>query len=350
MVPFWRLQELAVGLIFGASAQHSKFCLRASVIEFAHAELGPRVTVWVLAFSSAVVATQGAILLGLLDAAEARQLAGPGSMSGAIIGGLMFGAGMVLSRGCASRLLVLSGTGNLRALVSGLILTIVAQASLRGVLAPARETLAALWTIDAGATRSVLSLIHAGPRTGLLFGLAAFAIGIVIAYRNRSKGSEVAAAIGVGLSVTAGWILTFKLAGMTFQASKVTSITLTGPSADTLMGLINARSVPLGFDVGLVPGVFLGSMLAATLARQLKLQGFEGGPSMVRYITGATLMGFGGMLAGGCSVGAGISGTAIFALTAWLALSSMWIGAAITDYIWDGRTQRDEIAASRPSN
>ncbi|NOU04843.1 MAG: YeeE/YedE family protein [Hyphomicrobiaceae bacterium] len=339
------LAGAGVGLAFGAFAQHSKFCLRASVIEFAYGTLGPRLAIWVLAFSAGLVATQSAILMHILDVSEVRQLATRGSMSGAIIGGLMFGAGMVLSRGCASRLLVLSATGNLRSLVSGLILTIVAQASLRGILSPVREALAALWTIEGGDARNVLALLHAGPRFGLVFGVVCLGIGIAIARHNANKTMEVLAAIGVGLAVAVGWILTYQLSTVSFEASKITSITLTGPSADTLMGLINSRSVPLGFDVGLVPGIFLGSMIAALLTRQFKLQGFEGGPSMLRYITGACLMGFGGMLAGGCSVGAGISGTSIFALTAWTALTAMWIGAAAMDYAWDGR----DTSASLPA-
>jgi len=72
-----------------------------------------------------------------------------------------------------------------------------------------------------------------------------------------------------------------------------------------------------------------------SLARELKLEGFEGGHAMKRYIAGALLMGFGGMLAGGCAVGAGVSGAAVFALTAWLTLSAMWVGASLTDRLID---------------
>ena len=88
---------------------------------------------------------------------------------------------------------------------------------------------------------------------------------------------------------------------------------------------------PLDFDIGLVPGVFLGSFIAALLSRELALQGFEGGKSMARYLTGAALMGFGGMLAGGCAVGAGVTGASVFALTAWITLTGIWISAAVTD-------------------
>ncbi len=329
------LGGLVIGIAFGALAQHSKFCLRAGVIEFAHGDLGPRIAVWALAFAAAVAATQAVIYSGYLDVTEARQLSATGSISGAIIGGLLFGIGMILARGCASRLLVLSATGNLRALVSGLILTVVSQASLRGVLSPLREWLASLWTVAGGPSRNLLAQINAGPRTGLLLGLAWLGVGIWLARRNRVGRSEALAAVGVGATVAAGWALTYALSQMTFEAGKITSVSFTGPSADTLMGLINSRSVPLGFDIGLVPGVFLGSMTAALLAREFKWQGFEGGTSMLRYFAGAGLMGFGGMLAGGCAVGAGVTGSAIFAITGWVALTAMWIGAAATDYLVD---------------
>ncbi|MDO9058692.1 MAG: YeeE/YedE thiosulfate transporter family protein, partial [Bradyrhizobium sp.] len=117
--------------------------------------------------------------------------------------------------------------------------------------------------------------------------------------------------------------------------------------ADTLMGLINSPSVPLGFDTGLVPGVFAGSMLAALMAREWQVQGFHDGPSMARYLLGASLMGFGGMLAGGCAVGAGVSGGAIFALTAWIALAAMWAGAMVTHRIVDGNAARPALPVMR---
>lgn len=51
---------------------------------------------------------------------------------------------------------------------------------------------------------------------------------------------------------------------------------------------------------------------------------------MERYLVGAVLMGFGAMLAGGCAVGAGLSGGSALSLTAWLAVLSMWVAAMAT--------------------
>jgi len=88
---------------------------------------------------------------------------------------------------------------------------------------------------------------------------------------------------------------------------------------------------PIGFDAGMLPGVFLGSFIGALIGREFKVEGFKDGYSMARYIAGAMLMGFGSMLAGGCAVGAGMTGGAIFALTAWLALAGMWLGGGLME-------------------
>lgn len=67
----------------------------------------------------------------------------------------------------------------------------------------------------------------------------------------------------------------------------------------------------------------------------MKLQAFDDAATMRRAMVGAVLMGFGGMLAGGCAIGAGVTGGSIFTGTAWLALVFMWIGAVVTDHLVD---------------
>lgn len=326
---------LVVGLLFGALAQRSKFCLRAAVVETARGQIGSRLAIWLIAFAAAIAVTQGLIVAGKLNVTEARQIAGQGSMSGALVGGLMFGVGMILARGCASRLLVLSATGNLRALISGLILTLVAQASLRGALSPAREAIGNWWTVPGGNARNVLAWVGGDAKLGLAFGLVLLAAGFWLARRNQVGGWSRFGAFGVGTMIAAAWLATYTISQLSFEPVAIKSISFTGPSADTLMGLINAPSIPLGFDVGLIPGVFAGSFVASVLARDFKLEGYHGGSSMARYITGATLMGFGSMLAGGCAVGAAVTGVSVFAITGFVALAAMWVGAALTDRLVD---------------
>ena len=118
-LPILAVGGAVVGLFFGFFAQRSRFCLRAAVIDVWRGHFGERLSVWLLAFATAVVAVQALTLAGWLDASGARQLSNRGSLSGALVGGTLFGIGMVMTRGCASRLLILSANGNLRALLSG---------------------------------------------------------------------------------------------------------------------------------------------------------------------------------------------------------------------------------------
>ncbi|WP_187431903.1 hypothetical protein ROLI_041290 [Roseobacter fucihabitans] len=324
---------IGIGLIFGAAAQHARFCLRAATVEFANRMWGARLAIWFVAFSGAVSTVQFMIAQDVLDVSQARQIATTGSLSGAIIGGLMFGAGMILARGCASRLLVLSATGNLRAIVTGLVLTLTAQASLRGFLAPVRETLSAIWTIPGGASRDLLSYFGIPSQTIFYVALFCLILSCWFANRQKNAATRIIAALLVGLCIGLGWLGTYLVAQASFEVVSVASITFTGPSADTLMGLINTRTLPLSFGSGLVPGVFLGALIMAITTREATLQRFEPNTPMERYLAGGLLMGFGSMLAGGCAVGAGMSGGSIFALTAWVALLSMWIGAVLTEII-----------------
>ena len=327
------LGGLLIGMVFGAAAQRSRFCLRASAVEFARGRLGPRMAVWLLTFSTALFWTQLLAWLGMLNLPEARMLAQPGSLSGAAIGGVMFGVGMVLARGCSGRLLVLSATGNLRAVITGLVFAAVAQMSLRGALAPAREALAALWTTG-GANVELSAAIGLGDRAGLLAGVLFAALALSIAARNRVGFMTLFAGSGVGFAVAAGWWFTQTLSEQAFDPVQVESLTFSGPSADTLMWFLTPDRA-LDFDVGLVPGVFLGAAISALLAREWKWQGFDQSHGMPRYLIGAALMGFGAMLAGGCAIGAGVTGGSALALTAWAALTAMWIGAICADRLVD---------------
>ncbi len=320
---------LITGLIFGVSAQRSRFCLRAATVEFAQGRLDDKVTVWFLTFSTAVVWVQLASIMGLMNPADARMMAVPGSWSGAIIGGLIFGVGMVLARGCSGRLLVLASTGNLRSLVSGLVFAVVAQMSLKGWLAPVRDELAGIWITSGGRNMDLLAAIHMPEYGGLAIGLAFAAIGLFLARKNRISARRLIFGAGVGFSVAVGWVLTYELSLVAFDPVQIESATFTGPSAHTLMFFLD-RSAVLEFDVGLVPGVVVGAFLASVLSGEFRFQGFEGEANMRRALSGAALMGFGGMLAGGCAIGAGVTGGSIFAGTAWLALFCMWIGAMVT--------------------
>ncbi|WP_371870130.1 YeeE/YedE family protein [Gemmobacter megaterium] len=323
-----------VGAVFGFSAERSSFCLRAATVEFARGRMGPKVAVWLLTFSTAVIWVQGAQALGLFRGQDARVMAVAGSWSGAIIGGLMFGAGMVLARGCSGRLLVLAATGNLRSVVSGLIFAVVAQMALHGWLAPVRQWLAGIWVTPGGQNLHLLAMLGLPEGAGLALGFLLAALALWLAVRNAIGWRVLVFGSGVGFAVALGWVLTWSLAQVAFDPVSVTSATFSGPSANTLMFFLT-DSPALDFDIGLVPGVALGALVSGALKRSLRFQGFDGESQMRRSMFGAALMGFGAMLAGGCAIGAGVTGGSVFAATAWLALLSMWVGAMLTDLMVD---------------
>ncbi|MGH1426030.1 MAG: YeeE/YedE family protein [Pseudooceanicola sp.] len=319
-----------VGVLFGITAQQSQFCLRASTVEVAQRQPGPRLSVWLLAFFTALTLVQFATAFGMLDLSQSRALSSAGSMSGAMIGGLMFGAGMILARGCASRLLVLASCGNLRALVSGLVVTLVAQSAYRGVLSPTREAIAGLWTIPGGVDRDLTAGLGLSPMIVAVAALLGLGASVLFALRNRVALWRIATGAGVGIAVMLGWALTYWIAQTSFEVVPISSVTFTGPSTDTLMVLVTQPRVTPSFGIGLVPGVAVGAGGAALVARQWKLERFGADTPMERYLVGAFLMGFGAMLAGGCAVGAGLSGGAAMSVTAWVAVFCMWVGALVT--------------------
>lgn len=329
------LAGLLAGIIFGVAAQRSRFCLRAAVVEFSGGKLGPRTAVWLLCFSTALVWTQAAALAGLVDLSTSRWLGQASSLSGAVIGGLVFGVGMVLSRGCPGRLLVLGATGNLRAILSGLVFAVAAQVTLRGILAPARQEIAAL-SVTNGPASSLPALGGLPDWTGLALGCLFTVAALWIARANQSGLKVLVFGSGVGFAAALAWFLTYQLSLMTFEPTSVESLSFSGPSADVLMFVLLPDG-GMDFDIGLVPGVFLGAFLAAWASRELAWQGWEGARAMQRYLLGALLMGFGAMLAGGCSIGAGVSGASTLALTAWVALASMWLGGGLASHLVDRR-------------
>jgi uncharacterized membrane protein YedE/YeeE len=336
--PSSALMGLFVGILFGAAAQRSAFCLRAATVEFARGRLGPRMAVWLLTFSSAVVWVQAARLNDWFAHEDARVMAVTGSLSGAVIGGLIFGAGMIFSRGCPGRLLVLAATGNLRSILSGLVFAVTAQMALHGWLSGARSQLAALWTTPGSRNLEVMRLLRLPDWSGLALGVATAVLALYLARRNRISPGILIFGAGVGVTVAIAYFLTYSLSLVAFEPITITAVTFTGPSANTLMAMLEPFE-NWSFDIGLIPGVFIGSFLAATIVGELRFQTFESPGQTRRAMTGAVMMGFGGMLAGGCSIGNGVSGSSIFALTAWVALVSMWVGGVATDWLLDQRRE-----------
>ena len=313
---------LVLGAVYGVLAHRSGFCLRRSLVGD-RGECLPALGVWVMALALAIAGTQGAVAAGLVSFDAHRFLAPDLPVVSVLVGGALFGAGMVLSGGCVSRLTVLAGAGNLRAVLVLVVFAIVAHAAMKGVLAPLRSALGGM-TVDTGGVVA-LTALPGGVVWAWCLALAA----AVLALRSGASGRHLAMAVVIGLLVPLAWVGTGFVLQDDFDPVPLQSLGFTGPTAETLFWTIAATAVPAGFGTGLAAGVVAGSLAAAVCAGEFRWISLEGPRQTGRYLAGAALMGVGGVLAGGCTVGAGLSGASTGSVAAILALTAMVTSARV---------------------
>ncbi len=333
---------LLLGLAFGAMAQVSRFCLRRGLV--AGPDRRAALGVWAVALVTALVGTQLAVATGLVGFENHRFLAADMPVLALGLGGLMFGAGMVLTRGCLSRLTVLGASGNLRALSVLLVIAIVAHAALKGVLAPLRVALGSV-TVPMGEAASLASL-PGGPLvwTGIL-ALAA----LTFVLRSGARTRDIVLAVGIGALVPLGWVGTGYVLYDDFDPIALQSLSFTLPAAETLFWGIASTAIAPTFGVGLLGGAVAGALAAALLTGGFQWQSFESPGQTGRYLAGGALMGVGGVLAGGCTLGAGLSGVATLSVAALLALGAIALGAIATDALLRARTSAELHGAGIPA-
>ncbi|MBV1869222.1 MAG: YeeE/YedE family protein [Marinosulfonomonas sp.] len=333
---------LLLGAAFGALAEVTKFCIRRGIVG-ARATRRPALGVWLTALAFAVLGTQLALASGVISFDAHRFLTADLAWLAIITGGLFFGAGMVLTRGCVSRLSVLTGTGNLRALMVLLVFALVAHATLKGVLAPIRTTLGTV-TLPLGDAVSLANLPG-----GAAFWTAAIVLGIgAIVWRSGARRLHLGLAALLGLLVPAAWVGTGFVLFDEFDPIAMESLSFTLPAAETLFWGVAATSIPAGFGVGLLGGVVGGALVASLIAGRFVWQSFESPRQTGRYMGGAVLMGIGGVLAGGCTVGAGLSGIPTLSLAAILALVAIVGGAVGMDRWLTSRTSGSAQTSKDP--
>jgi uncharacterized protein len=330
---------LLTGAAFGALAELTRFCFRRSLVG-PEGDRRAAMGVWMTALAAALLGTQAAVALGLVSFTGHRFHAPALPALAIVTGGLLFGAGMVLTRGCASRLTVLAGSGNLRAALVLLAFAVTAHATLRGALAPLRTTLASV-TIPLGETTSLAAL----PGGAALWTALLAAAALLIAARSGARPRDLALAVPLGLLVPLAWVTTGLVLQDDFDPIPMESLSFTAPWAEALFWTVAATSIAAGFGAGLVGGTLAGALAASLAGRRFRWQSFETPRQTGRYLLGAVLMGMGGVLAGGCTVGAGLGGIPTLSLAALLALASIAAGARLTDRVVDGARTGRAVAA-----
>ena len=325
----------AIGLAFGVVGLLSGFCLLSSLRDWWTAGDGRKVRSYAIALAVAIIGVQVLAGAGLIDTGKSLYLQPSFSAPLLFAGGLLFGLGMVLSNGCASRALVLLGKGNLRSLVVLIVIAVAAQMALKGLIAPARIAILQ-WTQTTPAAVSAPAMLSALGFDGTLARIAATLIAsgalIIFAFSDRNfrrSYGHVAAGIAVGTLVTAGWFATGWLAADDFNPVPLTSLTFIAPVADTLQYAMLSTGLTANFGIALVSGVITGSLLTSLLTGRFSLEGYSSANHMVRSISGAALMGVGGAMAYGCSIGQGLTGLSTLGMPSLIAAAGIVAGAAL---------------------
>jgi hypothetical protein len=139
---------------------------------------------------------------------------------------------------------------------------------------------------------------------------------------------QIMAGIAVGLLVTAGWFATGYLGADDFNPAAVTSLTFISPIADAVQYAMLSTGLTLNFGIAMVAGVFAGSLVTALATRRFHWEGYASPRHMLRSIGGAALMGSGGAMAYGCSVGQGLTGLSTLSLASFVAVAGILLGSA----------------------
>jgi hypothetical protein len=329
------LSGLVIGLVYGSVGLLSGFCMMSGLRGWWAEGDSRLVRTYSLAVGVAIAASQLLAARGTVDLGKSIYLQPSFSAPVMFLGGMLFGYGMVLSNGCGSRALVLLGRGNLRSFVVVIVLGIFAEMTLKGLIAPARIAGVQLSQITTKWLSLPAALVNLGLSASLARMLAASVISaafIIFAFAHapfRRSFGQVAAGLAVGLLIAAGWYATGYLGNDDFNPVPVTSLTFIAPIADALQYAMLSTGSTLNFGIATVGGVFVGSLITALATGRFELEGYRSPQHMLRSAGGAALMGTGGVMAFGCSIGQGLTGLSTLAVASFIAVAGIMLGTAI---------------------
>lgn len=331
-----------VGIIFGAIVHKTNFCTMGAVSDWVNMGNKGRLRAWFLAIGIAILVTQILQLKGIIDLSEAIYLTPNFGWLGSLTGGFLFGVGMTLASGCANRTLVRLGGGNLKSLVVMILIGLTAYMTMRGLFSMFRINVIEASNInltDYGFANQGIDTFISGAlgldRPVFVRGIVALVTGaglIIFAFKGselRRSFDNLLAGISIGLIIPAGWYITGVVGFDDFEPLRLESYTFTGPTGDSLMYLQTFSGSTISFGIAAVFGVILGSFLYAIVSGKFRLETFVSRADMIRHMLGGVFMGFGGVLALGCTIGQGISGMSTLALGSVLALVSIIFGSAL---------------------
>jgi uncharacterized protein len=331
------LGGLLIGIVFGAVVFASNYCAMGSLSDIHNFADYRRFRAWLLAAATALAGAQLLEAAGIVALEKSMYLAPSLNWAGHVLGGILFGIGMVFAGGCPSRNLARAGGGDLRSLVALLVLGLSAYVTLGGLLGPLRAALerstALALPVSHQGLGHLLGAVFGAPLAAANLTVMALLVGAVLLYcakdpRFRGSPRHVISGLAVGACVIAGWALT----GLAFdelapRPLQPVSLTYVRPAGDSLEWLQRFTAEPMpSFAVTSTFGAILGAFGAALAMGRFRLVGFSDTADMLRNLGGAALMGIGGVLAVGCTVGQAITGVSTLALGSLLTFAAIVVG------------------------
>jgi uncharacterized membrane protein YedE/YeeE len=342
--------SFALAVAFGAIAQRTHFCTMGAVSDIVNIGDWSRMRMWVLAIGVAMLGFNAMVALGVVEAGKSLYGGPRLAWLSAIVGGLMFGFGMVLASGCGSKTLVRIGGGNLKSLVVFVVLGLSAFATLKGITAVVRVDTVDRVAIQLAGSQDLPSLAvrawgvgqaQAALVLGLLLGGGLIAW--VLARAEGRSADVLLGGLGIGAVIVGMWWVSGQLghvaedpntlqeAFVATNSQRMESLSFVAPVAYTLDWLMFFSDKSKVLTIGIVStvGVVVGSALVALATRSFRWEGFAHAEDTANHLVGAALMGVGGVTALGCTIGQGLSGVSTLALGSFLALGAIVTGAVL---------------------
>jgi uncharacterized membrane protein YedE/YeeE len=319
-----------------------------------------RMRMWLLAIAVAIAGATWLDASGVVDLGKSIYTAPSVAWASNLVGGLLFGFGMTLASGCGSKLLIRAGAGNLKSLVTLIVLAISAYMTLKGLFAVWRVNTLDTLRLDTGAfgaahsdLSSVVGALSGGGsvRVALSLAIAAAVAAFALAARDfRESRAMIGGAVAIGAIIVGGWYVTghvghlaedprtLQEAFVATNSGRPESYSFVAPVAYTLELLLlwSDQSRAVTFGIAGVLGMAAGSAAVALATRRFRWEGFASVEDLVNHLSGGVLMGLGGVTALGCTIGQGLSGISTLAVGSFIALAGIVGGcvAALNYQYW----------------
>lgn len=320
---------LVVGMVLGFAARIGDFCTLGTLETAILGRNYRRLHIWALALGTAICATFLADAAGWMAVADTLHHRVIWQPMASIIGGLIFGWGMAMAGNCGFGALTRAAGGDLRSLVVVVVLGIAAFSALSGPLARARVAVFPQDFHDApGGIAHDLAALSGLPdlAVALIIGVGLIVLGLRHPGLRASPHSLIAAPV-VGLSVVGGFVALTALADTSLDAVEVEGPSYTSSVGRAILFVMTSSGTGSTFGVGLVFGTLAGAFAAALLRGGWRLEACDDPRELGRQMGGAVLMGWGGVIAIGCTIGQGLTATATLAWSGPVTLAAIAAGA-----------------------